>query len=322
MYRQKNLRQQKRASCAAAWTVVAIATLGCAPVAMAQNAATPPTPPSPAAPPSATISNPGQPQISATPVIMMNAPNGQAGGQTTGMPGASILVVPTIGQALQSPQEQPSPAPAVVLPAGTKILLALKNAVHIRSARVGDAVYLQSSFPVVVGDRVALPAGTYVQGQIDAVKPAGDRAHRTEVRIHFTTMILQNGRVVPIPGPRETVPGQSNASRNGNEGVGQASSGKGIGAWSIAQSMTAGAGTGTMPGAAREQTGKGPLAGSHAGTDTGLECSIFAKGNAVFIPRGTSVEMLLQSPLALGPKQNPGQPSPATGSPNYTPSPN
>ncbi|MGC9291116.1 MAG: hypothetical protein ACP5EP_00130 [Acidobacteriaceae bacterium] len=322
MYKQKNLRQQERSSCAAAWTVVAIVTLGCAPAAMAQNAATPPTPPSPAAPPSATISNPGQPQISATPVIMMNAPNGQAGGGATGMPGASILVVPTIGQALQSPQAQLPPASAVVLPAGTKILLALKNAVDIRSARVGDAVYLQSSFPVVVGDHVALPAGTYVQGQIDAMRPAGGHAHRAGVRMHLTTMILQNGRVISIPGPLENLPGQSNASRNGNEGAGQASSGKGSGAWSIAQSTTAGAGTGTMPAAAKEQTGKGPRTGSHAGTGAGLECSVFAKGNAVVIPRGTSVEMVLQSPLALGPKQNPGQPSPATGPPNYTPSPN
>jgi type IV secretion system protein VirB10 len=246
---------------------------------------------------------------------MMNAPNGQAGGVTTGMPGASILVVPTIGQALQSSQEQTSPAPAVVLPAGTKILLTIKNAVDTRSARVGDAVYLQSSFPVVVGDRVALPAGTYVQGKIDAVKPAGKRVHRAEVRMHCTTMVLRNGRVVSIPGP-------NNAREKDKEGMGQATSGKGSDAWAIAQGAEAGDGISTMAGAAREQTGKGPLTSSHAGTDAGLECSVFAKGNAVVIPRGTSVEMVLQGPLALGPKQNSGQPSPAGQSPNYGPSPN
>lgn len=304
------------------WLAGVIVAFAPAAMATAQN---PPTPPAPPAPPSATIPNPGQPQFSATPVIVMNSPNGQAGataagGANSGIPGASVLIVPTAAQ--QPTQNSSSTSAAIVVPAGTKVLLSLKSAVNTRSARVGDGVYLQSSFPVVVNNQVVIPAGAYVQGQIDAVKPAGRMYHRAEVRMHFTTMILQNGSVVAIPGSLHDIPGQSDGRMKDNEGTVQANGKKGKDAGTIAQTTAAGAGIGTMAGAASGQAGRGLLLGGVAGAAAGLAYSMFTRSNEVAIPQGTAVEMVLQRPLVLEPNQVASQPSQGTTPVIYGAAPN
>src|SRR6202000_2751978 len=49
------------------------------------------------------------------------------------------------------------------VPAGTKVLLSLKSGVNTKTARVGDGVYLVSTFPVIVGSHVLIPSGVYLQ---------------------------------------------------------------------------------------------------------------------------------------------------------------
>ena len=83
-----------------------------------------------------------------------------------------------------------SPGPTeLVVPAGTKVPLALKHAVSTKSAREGDSVYAETTFPVVQDNRVLIPAGTYVQGRISHVQRAGRIKGRAEVLMHFTTLI-------------------------------------------------------------------------------------------------------------------------------------
>jgi hypothetical protein len=71
-------------------------------------------------------------------------------------------------QAPASPQ-QTSPAldpHAAVIPAGTKVLLTLKQVISTKNAREGDPVYAETAFPFVTNDRILIPAGTYIQGKI------------------------------------------------------------------------------------------------------------------------------------------------------------
>ncbi|MFB3141112.1 MAG: hypothetical protein ACE1Z1_07955, partial [Candidatus Acidiferrales bacterium] len=48
-------------------------------------------------------------------------------------------------------EEQP---PAAVLPAGTRIPLVLENTINTKNARVGDRLYFQTIYPVVVNNRI------------------------------------------------------------------------------------------------------------------------------------------------------------------------
>ena len=88
---------------------------------------------------------------------------------------------------------------AVMLPAGTRIELAVTAPVWAKTARPGDPLYTQTNFPVTIGDSIAIPAGTYVEGRIEAVTPPTRKTSRAELRIAFTKIIFANGYTIVLP---------------------------------------------------------------------------------------------------------------------------
>jgi len=68
-----------------------------------------------------------------------------------------------VAQALQNGTPPPNSGASravteVTIPAGTKIPVALKNAISTKSNHEGDPIYAQSTFPVVINDRVVVQA--------------------------------------------------------------------------------------------------------------------------------------------------------------------
>jgi hypothetical protein len=187
------------------------------------------------------------------------------------------------------------------VPAGAKVLLQLRSAINTKSARVGDGVYLASTFPVVVGNRVMIPAGVYVQGVVDRVERAGRVKGRAQLDMHFTSIIFPNGTVVEIPGVVNSLPGaRKQEVKDNGEGTIEQDSDKGRNAAKTAEIAIPTGGTiGSIGG-----LGSGhPLAGGIAGIGAGLATvgivSLFTRGADVNIESGSQVEMVLQRPLLL-----------------------
>jgi hypothetical protein len=95
------------------------------------------------------------------------------------------------------------PAPAatssIALPAGSKVEMALTRPVWSAKAKAGDPLYLQTIFPVTVGNRIAIPAGTYVAGTIDSIVPPTRKVAQAEIDVHFDQIIFADGYTVAIP---------------------------------------------------------------------------------------------------------------------------
>lgn len=199
-----------------------------------------------------------------------------------------------------APAATPQPNTFTV-PAGTKVLLELRSAIDTRSAKPGDGVYLSSTFPVVVGNRVLIPSGVYVQGVVDRVSRAGRVHGRAQLDMHFTSMIFPNGTVVEIPGMVDSLPGAEHESvKKDGEGTIEQDPQKGRNAGRVAEAtIPTGATIGTIGGIA----GGHPLAGGLGGVGAGLAAmglvTLFTRGADVHIPQGTQVEMVLQRPLIL-----------------------
>lgn len=198
----------------------------------------------------------------------------------------------------------PSPQPPVprtyTVPAGTKVLLQLRSAVNTKSAKPGDGVYLASTFPVVVGNRVMIPAGVYVQGMVDRVERAGRVKGRAQLDMHFTSIIFPNGTVVEIPGVVNSLPGASKQEVKEGEGTIEQQADKTRNMGEVAKVAIPTGGTiGSIGGL---ESGH-PLAGGIAGIGAGLAAagiaSLFTRGADVNIESGTQVEMVLQRPLLL-----------------------
>jgi hypothetical protein len=214
---------------------------------------------------------------------------------------ASSAATPTPDAASTTPQPALSVAAprTYTVPAGTKVLLQLRSAINTKSAKQGDSIYLASTFPVVVGTRVMIPAGVYVQGVVDHVVRAGHVKGKSQLDLHFTSIIFPNGTVVEIPGIIDALPGAKKQQVN-SEGTVQQDADKGRNIGEVAKIAIPTGGTiGSIAG-----LGSGhPLAGGIAGIGAGLAAaglvSLFTRGADVNIESGTQVEMMLQRPLLL-----------------------
>jgi len=202
------------------------------------------------------------------------------------------------------PMDEKAPCAAAAkktytVPAGTKVLLQLRSSINTKSAKPGDGVYLSSTFPVVVGNRVMIPAGVYVQGVVDRVARAGHVKGRAQLDLHFTSIIFPNGSVVEIPGIINSLPGAKDRTVKGDEGTIEQNGDKGHDVARAAQIGLEGAGVGTIGGAATGHPLEGAAIGGLGGVAVGAVVALFTRGNDINIESGTPVEMVLQRPLIL-----------------------
>jgi hypothetical protein len=72
-----------------------------------------------------------------------------------------------------------------------------------KTAGAGEAIYAQTVFPVTAGDQMAIPPGTYVQGQVDFLTRPGFLSPHAHFQIHFTKIIFANGYSVELPESRK-----------------------------------------------------------------------------------------------------------------------
>lgn len=184
------------------------------------------------------------------------------------------------------------------VPAGTKVLLQIRSAVNTKSAKPGDGVYLASTFPVVVGTRVMIPSGVYVQGTVDNVVRPGRMKGRAQLNLHFSSIIFPNGTVVEIPGIINSLPGASRRTVD-SEGKVEENGSKGRDVANAAKIGLTGATVGTIGGAASGHALEGAAIGGLSGAAVGAVVALFTRGDDINIETGTPVEMVLQRPLLL-----------------------
>jgi type IV secretion system protein VirB10 len=192
----------------------------------------------------------------------------------------------------------PASGTAVTVPAGTKIPVALKQAISTKSAREGDVVYAETTFPFVQDGRVLIPAGTYLQGQIVNTQRPGRTQGRAEVLIHFTSLVYPNGYTVPLPGAIDKVPGADRTQVTGPEGTVQedSQSGQKVAATARTSVDTAvkGAVLGGLPAG-----GNAAAIGAGAGGALGAAIAFLTRGRDVRLDARTTVEMVIQRPITL-----------------------
>lgn len=209
----------------------------------------------------------------------------------------SLLLIGLLGLACaQEAAVQPASthADTITLAAGTKVPLALNSPISTKTARAGDPVYAHTTFPVVLNEHVAIPAGTYVQGVISSVKRAGRVKGRAEILMHFTSLVYPNGYTVVLPGSVDNIPGAEHQRTKGQEGTIQQDSEKGKDAATIAETAATGAGIGAI-----SAGGKGAGIGAGVGGAAGLAIAMLTRGSDVRLDTGTAVEMVFQRAITL-----------------------
>jgi hypothetical protein len=138
-------------------------------------------------------------------------------GALAGAAQARHAVLPQADSPRQPVMADTFPTATITIPAGTKIVLALTSPVWANSAKPGDAIYSSAAFPVESSNQIAIPPGTYVQGQIDTLTRPKGRSSRAEFQIHFTKLIFANGYTVLLPSVPLETGGSQDQSVTGND---------------------------------------------------------------------------------------------------------
>lgn len=207
----------------------------------------------------------------------------------------------------------------IIVPAGARMALVLMHPIQSRYVHRGDDIYAQTTSPVVAGNEVVIPPGTFVQGKVDKLSRQGSRA---ELYLQSLSITYPDGYVAPVDGPVTMESGDGYAIKDPGKGriVGGFAlpiAGVGMGAL-IGHSLASSQGTtltstlppgctGPPPGCLSSsltgppEPGKDTVIGAAVGGAIGAVASLAMVLNThnFFLDVGSPVEVVLQHPLSL-----------------------
>lgn len=257
---------------------------------------------------------------------------------------SSFAQQPSTAQLPNSPQPPTAPSTAfnLVVPAGTRIALVLTDSILSRSVRRGDEINAETTSPVTVGNQVAIPPATFVQGKVDTLARKGRRG---ELHLSSLSVIFPNGYVAQLSGPvdLETDDGYAVADPGKGKMIGMfatPAAGMGLGALighaiagapstSITASLPPDCGVPTpgcfggpsqsltIPGSKLKSMAIGSMVGLAIGGVVSL--TLLARSHNFFLDEGSPIKLVLRHPLPLDQPQDPNA-VPQSGQPPLAPS--
>ena len=193
-----------------------------------------------------------------------------------------------------APAPQAGPAEKVVVPAGTRVGVVLQNGISTRSAKPGDSVYLQTSFPITINNRIVIPVGSYLRGELIDSKRPGRIKGRGEFRMRMNTLILPTGYTVDLnAAPRSADSGGKETMDSEGKVTGGSDKGKDVG--TVISTTATGAGIGAIA----TRTPKGAGIGAGIGAAAGLAAVLLTRGPEAELPRGSTMDVVLERQLVL-----------------------
>jgi hypothetical protein len=184
-----------------------------------------------------------------------------------------------------TPEPEVPPAPAepelveVQIPADSVLGLQIERTVSSETARVEDRVEARVTRDVRVGDRVAIPAGSVVQGSVMEVERGGKVKERAKLGIRFHTVVLADGTRLAIRTDSIVREGSSPANES---------------AAKIGGAAVGGAILGAILGG-----GKGAVIGGTVGAAGGTAATMAGNRNPAVLAQGSTVNVRVQQPVTV-----------------------
>ncbi len=247
-----------------------------------------------------------------------NAQNAAPDNPQEAAPAAAAPASPNTAEAASTPAKTAQ----IEVPSGTHLPLVLHNGISTRTAKPGDPVYFETIFPIMINGKVVIPAGSYVSGEVTESKRPGRVNGRGELMIKLTTMILPNAYMVNLNAvPSQAGTGGGETVNGEGRVVGDSDKKDDLG--TVIETTEAGTGVGAGVGAAAGHVGEGAGIGAGVGLATGLAAVLLTRGPDAELPRGSTVEAVINRPIFLDADKvqftGPGQASALAGPPNREP---
>jgi hypothetical protein len=200
---------------------------------------------------------------------------------------------------LKQRDNPPTAANSFSVPSGTHILLNMINSVSTKQAQVGDRIYLETAFPVLSGNRIVIPQGSWVTGTITEVKRPGRVKGRGELQVHFDSLTLPNGVGRDFRSDLGAIDARDNESLTKEQSTVRGPGDKKGDVGTVVGASTAGTVIGSGVGAAAGNVENGAGVGVAAGAAAGLLGVLTTRGPDATLNKGSTVEMVLDRSLTF-----------------------
>jgi hypothetical protein len=198
-----------------------------------------------------------------------------------------------------------APPPDIIVRAGTRIGLSLRNAIDTKHSHEGDHVYLQTIAPISVDNQIVIPQGSFVNGTITISKPAHGVNGKGQMYIRFDSLVLSNGVTRNFISHLGSADATARAQVDPKEGkITGERDGTGD-APTVALGTGVGAGVGGIAGAAAGHPIAGVGGGAAAGAAAGLAAIFHSKRPDAVLPQGAILELVLDRDLQFSPNELP-----------------
>lgn len=182
---------------------------------------------------------------------------------------------------------------------GVRIPLNLLNSISTKHSETGDRVYLQTAFPVLVKGRIVIPVGSYVTGTVTEVKRPSRAKGHAELYVRFESLTLPNGVTRNFSARMGGTDGTVDVTVDRAEGKVTADGNHSGEARTVGETGGIGASVGGIAGAASGHSVAGLGIGAGVGAAAGLIAIMASHGPDAVLPKGTTVEMILDRPLSF-----------------------
>ena len=172
----------------------------------------------------------------------------------------------------------------LTVPQGTAIHITLLSGVSSATSQTGDTFTARTTDPVVVGNRVAIPVGSTIHGQVSDVVPArkGLKEKGGAITLAFDKVVTPAGFSAPMSAGVSSVAPKSTKRTAGI----------------IGGSAAGGALLGRIVG----KDTKGALVGAVVGGAVGTAIAAGTKGKEVEVPAESRLTIALDQPLTIAVK--------------------
>jgi hypothetical protein len=208
-----------------------------------------------------------------------------------------LAALPVLAQDEVAPKPEATAPPEFTVNIGTKVPLSLINSISTKHSAEGDSVYLETAFPVVVNGRIVIPVGSNVQGTVTQIKKPGRVKGRGELYIRFDSLILPNGVTRDFRARMGGMDAAASGKLDRAEGKVTSEGNKGGDVKTVGETAATGASLGGIVGSVAGHTGMGLGVGAAAGAAAGLIGVLATRGPDAILPRGATVEMVLDRPV-------------------------
>ena len=200
---------------------------------------------------------------------------------------------PPVPREQAAPAARPASSEKIKVPSGTRVGVVLENGISTRSAKPGDSLYFHTSFPITQNNRIIIPVGSYLRGELIESKRPGKIKGRGEFRMRLDTLIFPNGYTVDLnAAPRSADSGGKETTDSEGKVTGPGGKGKDVG--TVAETTVTGAGIGAIADGA-----KGAGIGAGIGAVAGLGAILLTRGPEAELPRGSTLDIVLEHELVL-----------------------